>query len=84
MVTHNFVDNALAELRRIATSDRPFVEAALFDRWVPQLSSKTVGITDKHTGVTYGDAGDIRQVADHGVDPAVGGGREHTPEGSHP
>lgn len=52
-------DDALAELRRIATSDRPFVEAALFDRWVPQLSSKTVGITDKHTGVTYGDAGDI-------------------------
>ena len=37
---------ALAQLRQIADSDRPFVKAEMADRWVPQVSSKRPGVVD--------------------------------------
>jgi len=34
--------------------DRAFVEAELAETWVPQISSKALGTTDRVTGITYG------------------------------
>lgn len=52
-------DDALRELERIAAGDRPFVYAALYDEWVPQLSAKQIGVTDPTTGITFDDHGKI-------------------------
>jgi cytoskeletal protein RodZ len=37
-------DQAVGQLRAIAASDQPYVLSMLADRWVPQLSSKRVGL----------------------------------------
>lgn len=52
-------DAALAELHRIADADRAAVDGSLLDRWVSQLSSKQLGITDATTGIYYADDGQI-------------------------
>ena len=40
---------SLAQLRNIASDDRAFVSAWLADRWVPQISSKRLGIVAEGT-----------------------------------
>ena len=40
---------SLAQLRRIANHDHPFVTGSLADRWVPQISSKRLGIVAEGT-----------------------------------
>nr|WP_082956010.1 serine/threonine-protein kinase [Mycobacterium sp. E3339] len=40
---------SLAQLRRIANQDHPYVTDWLADRWVPQISSKRVGIVAEGT-----------------------------------
>jgi len=44
---------SLAELQRIANDDRPFVMSRLADRWVPQISSKRLGIVAEGTVWSY-------------------------------
>jgi len=43
-------DSSGSQLRAIATGDQPYVLSVLADRWVPQLSSKRVGlVAEGHT-----------------------------------
>ncbi|MGZ4513357.1 MAG: serine/threonine-protein kinase, partial [Mycobacterium sp.] len=44
---------SLAELQRIANDDRPFVTRWLADSWVPQISSKRIGIAAEGTVWNY-------------------------------
>lgn len=47
-------DASLQRLRSLANNDRPYVAAILADRWVPQISSKRVGLVAD--GVTWDNA----------------------------
>ncbi|AKS35899.1 serine/threonine-protein kinase [Mycolicibacterium goodii] len=53
-VTPSAVDVSLQRLRALAGNDRPYVAAMLADRWVPQISSKRVGLVAD--GVTWDNA----------------------------
>lgn len=44
---------ALKWIERRVAADTPAADARVLDRWVPQLSSKKLGLTDRETGVTY-------------------------------
>lgn len=52
---------ALQALEDQVDSDRSLVEADLAGTWVPQISSKALGITDEVTGITYGTYESILQ-----------------------
>lgn len=49
--TPDFEQQSLARLQAIARDDRPSVSAVLADRWIPQISSKRVGLVAK--GITW-------------------------------
>ncbi len=49
--TPDLEQQSLARLRAIASEDRPSVAAILADRWIPQISSKRVGLVAK--GITW-------------------------------
>jgi len=56
---HGGIDStAAAALSELAAADRPYITSNLADRWVPQLSSKRLGlVTD---GITYANADILR------------------------
>lgn len=49
--TPDVEQQSLARLRAIANEDRPSVSVVLADRWIPQISSKRVGLVAK--GITW-------------------------------
>lgn len=51
--------SSAAALRRTADADRPMVSSTLADRWVPQLSSKKVGLVAE--GITWDNAATLRE-----------------------
>lgn len=53
-VTPSAEDASLQRLRALADNDRPYVAALLADRWVPQISSKRVGLVAD--GMTWDNA----------------------------
>jgi hypothetical protein len=65
--SHAAVDSeqdSVQELQRLASSDRPFVQANLADWWIPQLSSKNSTepwTFDSEDGVTYDPARILRE-----------------------
>ena len=52
---------ALGQLQQFANSDRDYVRDQLAERWVPQLSSKRVGIYDAEDGITYDNASILQE-----------------------
>jgi eukaryotic-like serine/threonine-protein kinase len=52
---------ALAQLQQFANGDRDYVRDQLAERWVPQLSSKRVGIYDAEDGITYDNASILQE-----------------------
>jgi len=49
--TPNLEQQSLARLQAMARDDRPYVAAVLADKWIPQISSKKVGLVAK--GITW-------------------------------
>jgi hypothetical protein len=52
---------ALAQLQQLADGDRQYVRDNLAEYWVPQLSSKRLGIYDAEDGVTYNNASMLQE-----------------------